>query len=101
MKILKGDNVMITVGKDKGKQAKVERVFRGDGKVLLPGLNQFKKHRKPQGEGKPGEILTISNPILASKVGLICPKCKQVTRIGSKVINDKKVRFCRKCEQTI
>ena len=101
IKLKKGDNVVVTVGKDRGRQVKIERVFRKKGTVLLPGLNQFKKHRKPQGQDKPGEILTLSRPLEVSKVSLVCPKCKQPTRIGWRLINDKKIRFCRKCEQSL
>lgn len=101
LKLKKGDLVVVTVGKDRGKQSKIERVFPKKAMVLLPGLNQYKKHRKPQGENRPGEILTLSRPMAISKVALICPKCKQQTRIGQKTVNDKKVRFCKKCEQNI
>ena len=100
-KLRKGDMVMITTGKDKGKQAKIERLFPKDGTILLPGLNQYKKHRKPQSKDVPGEILTISRPIGMAKVALVCPKCKQQTRIGWSTLNDKKVRLCRKCDQLI
>lgn len=101
IKLHKGDLVVVSTGKDRGRQAKIERVFVKKELVLLPGLNQYKKHRKSQGKDKPGEILTISRPITISKVALICPKCKQATRIGWREINDKKIRFCRKCEQGI
>lgn len=101
IKLRKGDTVVITVGKDKGRQAKIEKVFLKDNTILLPGLNQYKKHRKPQGEGRPGEILTINRPIAVSKVAVVCPKCKLPTRIGMRVEGKKKSRFCRKCDQLI
>jgi large subunit ribosomal protein L24 len=101
IKLKKGDLVVVTVGKDKGRQAKIERVFPKDGTVLLPGLNQYKKHRKKQSQDRPGEILTLSRPYLVAKVALVCPKCKQQTRIGWRSVGEKKVRFCRKCDQTI
>jgi large subunit ribosomal protein L24 len=101
MKIKKGDTVMVTTGKNRGKQAKVERVFPDLGSVLIPGANEYKKHRKSQGENRPGEILTLSRPILLSKVALICPKCKQQTRVGYKFVDSKKIRVCRKCDADI
>lgn len=101
IKLIKNDLVQITVGKDKGKQGKIEKVLAKSGQVFIPGLNQFKKHRKPMGDGRPGEILTVSKPLLVSKVSLVCPKCKQVTRVGIKTDKDKKVRYCRKCDQNI
>lgn len=101
MKLKKGDNVLITAGKDKGKSGKVERVFVQEAKVLIPNVNQYKKHRKPQGEGRPGEILTLSRPLPTANVALVCPKCKQPTRIGWRWDQTKKVRVCRKCEADI
>ncbi len=101
MKIKKGDTVIVTTGKDKGRQAKVEKVFLSAGTILVPGLNQYKKHRKPQGENTPGEIITLSRPYDVSKVALICPKCKQQTRVGYKILDNKKQRVCRKCDATI
>ncbi|OGD09274.1 50S ribosomal protein L24 [Candidatus Amesbacteria bacterium RIFOXYB1_FULL_44_23] len=101
MKIKKGDNVQILTGKDRGRQGKVERVFVKELTLLIPGLNQYKKHRKPQGEGKPGEILTLDKPIAVSKVALVCTKCKQLTRVGYRFVDDKKIRVCRKCDADI
>lgn len=101
MKIKKGDLVRITVGRDKGREAKVEKILVKDQAVLLPGLNQYKKHKKPQGEGRPGEILTLSRPVKAANVALICPKCKMPTRVGYSFVGQKKTRVCRKCDQPI
>jgi large subunit ribosomal protein L24 len=101
MKIKKGDTVIITTGKDKGKQGIVERIFVKEGTILVPGLNLYKKHKKSQGENKPGEILTLSRPYAISKTALICPKCKQQTRVGFRWENDKKTRVCRKCDAAI
>jgi len=74
MKIKKGDVVKITAGKDRGREGKVERVWAD--KILIPGVNQYKKHVKPQGEGRPGEIVTLPRPLPVGNVALVCPKCK-------------------------
>ena len=101
MKLKKGDKVKIMIGKDRGKQASVERVFLSEGKVLLPGVNMYKRHLKSQGQGKPGGIMDLNRPMDVSKVSLICPKCKVITRVGYQFINDKKIRICRKCTEEI
>ena len=101
MKIKKGDLVRVMTGKDGGKEGKVERVYLVDRRVLIPGINQYKKHQKPQGEKRPGEIVTISRPILVANVALICPKCKQPTRVGYRYLESKKMRVCRKCGEDI
>jgi large subunit ribosomal protein L24 len=101
IKLNKGDTVVVLVGKDRGRQAKIERVFLKDKTVLLPGINQYKKHRKPQGEGKSGEIVTLDRPISVAKVALVCTKCKQATRVGYRFLGEKKIRVCRKCDADI
>lgn len=101
LKIKKGDLVRITVGRDSGREGKVEKVEAKAQTLLLPGLNQYKKHKKPQGEGRPGEIVTLSRPVKVANVALICPKCKQPTRVGYTFEGGKKVRVCRKCEEKI
>lgn len=100
MKIKKGDLIRVMIGRDRGREAKVERVFPKKKTVLVIGVNQYKKHRKPA-QDKPGEVVTLDRPLDVSKVALLCPKCKQVTRVGYKIIDDKKVRVCRKCDQDI
>ncbi|MBI2008344.1 50S ribosomal protein L24 [Candidatus Amesbacteria bacterium] len=99
LKLKKGDWVKVTAGKDRGREGKVERV--GMDKILIGGVNQYKKHVKSQGEGKPGEMVTRDRPLPVGNVALVCPKCKQQTRVGYKFINEKKVRICRKCKNEI
>ena len=105
MKLKKGDTIIVTVGKDKGKSGKIEKVFLTAKTVLVPGVNQYKKHVKKQSEQRPGEIVTLSRPLQIGNVALICPKCKQPTRVGYQILEDKKlvrkIRICRKCDQPI
>ena len=101
MKLLKGDNVKIVAGKDKGKSGKVEKVFTKTDKVLVEGVNQYKRHVKARVQGQTSEIMTITKPLPVANVQLVCPKCKKLTRVGYKMEKDKKVRICRKCEKEI
>lgn len=101
MKIIKGDEVIVTLGKDKGKMGKVEKVFSKDGAIVVPGVSEFKRHKKGKMQGQKSEIVTIIKPIDVSKVALMCPKCHKPTRIGYKMEKNKKVRICRKCKATI
>lgn len=100
MKIKKGDKVLVTVGKDRGKNFSVEKVFPKTGEILLTGANLFKKHLKPRGEGKPGGIVDIPRPLSVGKVALICPKCNQPARIGfvNNEGEEKSMRVCKKCK---
>ena len=54
MKFKKGDTVKITIGKDKGREGKIEKIIPEDSKVLIPGVNLYKKHVKGFGDVKGG-----------------------------------------------
>ncbi len=101
MKLKKGDEVEIVKGKDKGKTGKIEKVFSKTGKVLVAGVNQYKRHIKARTQGQKSEIVTITKPLPVSNVAFLCPKCKKITRIGYEMTKDTKVRICRKCEAKI
>lgn len=102
MKIHKGDLVRVTAGKDRGKTGKVKLVDTGSAMLLVEGLNKVKKHMKPQGEGKPGGIIEIERPLSVAKIALICPTCKQPTRVGYRLgPSAGKERICRKCDAVI
>lgn len=101
MKLRKGDQVIVTVGKDKGKKGKVEKAFPKLGRIMVAGVNIFKRHRKKRDEQHPAGITDMMKPIDVSKVALICPKCGKPTRVGYRIVKDIKERICRKCEQVI
>lgn len=102
MKLRIGDEVLVTSGKDKGKRGKIERVFPGDAKVLVAGVNMFRKHvRDNSDRTKTGGIVAITKPLPTGNVAIICKKCTQPTRLGTRDVNGKKVRFCRKCQEEI
>ncbi|MBI2028176.1 MAG: 50S ribosomal protein L24 [Candidatus Levybacteria bacterium] len=101
MKLKKGDNVKVVLGKDKGRIAKIEKVFSKTGKVLVTGVNQYKRHLKARSQSQRSEIITITKPLPLQNVSLICPNCKKLTRVGFKIEADKKIRVCRKCKKEI
>lgn len=100
MKIKNKDTIIVTAGKDHGRQGVVTRVLPQDSAVVIEGLNQYKRHIKPS-QGKKGDIVTVSRPLDVSKVALVCPKCKQPTRVGYRFVDEKKLRVCRKCNMDI
>ncbi len=101
MKLKKGDKVRVVKGKDSGKEGAVERVWPKNRRVTIAGVNLFKRHMKPRAEGQKGGIVDFVRPLPVSDVALVCPKCKQLTRVGYKITDHDKVRICRKCEQEI
>lgn len=98
MKIQKGDTIIVTAGKEKGKKGNVERVWAKDGSVVVPGINLYKRHRKKRDEKTPGGIMEYPRPLPSANVAILCPACKQPTRAGYTVTKGTKVRICRKCE---
>lgn len=95
-----GDTVKITAGKDKGREGKIEKTLPKEDKVIIPGINLYKKHVKGFGSVKAG-IYDIPRAMGFGKIALVCPKCKKVTRIGFKFAGDEKNRFCKKCGKEI
>lgn len=101
MKIKKGDQVLITKGKDKGKIGKVIKSLPKENKLVIEGLNLVKKHVKPRKSGEKGKIIQIPRSIFVANVKLICPNCNKATKVGYKIDNDKKNRYCKKCQNKI
>jgi large subunit ribosomal protein L24 len=101
MKLKKGDTVIITTGKDKTRRGKIEKIFPKENKILIPGVNMYKRHAKKRDEKNVGGIIDFSRPLNSSNVALICPKCNKQTRIGYLISKDGKTRICKKCEQQV
>jgi large subunit ribosomal protein L24 len=96
MKIKKGDTVIVTTGKDRGKSGTVLRAFPRDAKVLVEGVNIVKKHKRANRESTAGQIVEITMPIDVSNVSLKDPKGGKATRVGYKIEGGKKVRIAKK-----
>jgi large subunit ribosomal protein L24 len=98
-KIRKGDTVVVTTGKDKGKRGTVLRVMDG-GKLLVEGVNRVKKHQRPNPvKGQTGGIVDKEMPLAISNVMLLNPATGKGDRVGFKFLEAqggeaaRKVRF--------
>lgn len=93
-KIKKSDEVVVLLGKDKGKQGKVIRIVRGN-YVIVENINIVKRHVKGNPmQGKAGGILEREMPLHISNVALINPATGKGDRVGFKFLEDgKKVRY--------
>lgn len=98
-RIRKGDNVEVISGKDKGKRGEVLQVLPKEGKAVVKGANEAKKHQKPNMANQQGGIMTIEVPVDQSNILPVCPSCSAAVRVGYAVVDDKKVRVCRKCKE--
>ncbi len=99
-KIKTDDTVQILLGKDNGKTGKVQRVMPKKGKVVVEGINIFKRHVRKMGQME-GGIIDIQKPVNISNVALVCPNCKKPTRVGFLEKGGEKVRVCKKCNKEI
>ncbi len=92
-RIRKGDQVIVTTGRDKGRQGTVIRVL-ADDHVVVENVNMVKKHQKPNPQrNAPGGIVQKEAPIHVSNVMLFNPATKKGDRVGFKTLDDgRKVR---------
>ena len=105
MHVKKGDTVVVLTGKYEDKYekpgevktAKVLEVSPEEGKVIVEGIHQVKKHVKAKKQGDTSAIVTVDAPIYACKVQLYCPDCKKGVRSKTVVEDGKKFRACVKC----
>lgn len=86
-------------GGDKGKKAKVLKVFPRLGKLVVEGVNIKKKHKKARRSNEKGSMVELAMPINTSNVMLL--DGNKPTRAGSKMVGDKKVRISRKSSNEI
>ena len=98
-KIRKGDQVVVTTGRDKGKKGTVLRVLE-TGRVLVEGVNRVKKHQRPNPvKGQTGGIIDKEMPLDISNVMVVNPATGKGDRIGFKFLEAqggaaaRKVRF--------
>ena len=102
MRLHANDNVLITKGRDRGKQGNITRVLAKQNKVVVEGINIVTKHQKPTGAFQQGGLIQKEMPIPAANVSLMCGHCSKPTRIGYKILGDgNKARICIKCEEVI
>jgi len=101
-KIKKGDTVMVTSGRERGKTGKVLSIHPADGKVIVEKLNLIKRHTKPNQKVKQGGIIEREAPLSIANVMFMCGNCSKPSRLGIKLLNDgRRVRICKKCQEVI
>jgi large subunit ribosomal protein L24 len=93
-KIRKGDEVVVLVGKDRGRRGTVLRRVDAE-HVVVEGVNRVKKHVRPNPlKGQAGGIVEKEMPLHVSNVGLFNPATQKADRVGVKVLEDgRRVRF--------
>jgi large subunit ribosomal protein L24 len=125
-KIKKEDTVEVISGDDKGMRGTVREIIRVKSplrkrdrrkgrkprpdpnreRVIVSGVNIVKKHQRPISTGgrraAQAGIIQFEAPIHISNVMLVCPSCRQRTRVGFMMLEEgRKVRVCKKCKAII
>jgi len=102
-KIRKGDDVVVTTGKDRGKRGTVLRVLPDADKLVVENVNVVKKHTKPNPQaGVPGGIVEKEMPIHVSNVMLYNPQSKKGDRVGFRILGDgRKVRVFKSTDEVV
>jgi large subunit ribosomal protein L24 len=99
-KIKKGDKIIVIAGRDKGRQGEVLSVSPTDNRAVVSGINVVKRHTK-QTAAQEGGIVSKSLPIHLSNIAIRDPKDGKPTRIGYKLVGEKKVRFAKRSGEQI
>ena len=101
-KIRKNDEVMVILGRDRGRRGKVLISMPRNNQLIVEGANMIKRHMRPTGRMRQAGIIEKEAPIHISDVMLVCKKCNQPTRVGFRVLDDgSKVRICKSCQEVI
>jgi large subunit ribosomal protein L24 len=99
-KIRKGDRVIVTTGRDKGKKGEVLKVFPTENRVLVTGVNMVKRHQRQTAKVQ-GGITNKESPIHISNVAHLDPSGGKATKVGFKMVGGQKVRFARKSGEVL
>ncbi|NDB58068.1 50S ribosomal protein L24 [bacterium] len=89
MKIKKDDNVIVLTGKDKGKTGKVLKAMPKEGRVIVSGVNMFKKNQKSRRQGQKGQVVEINGSIDVSNVALTSEIKKETKKTSKKEVKSK------------
>lgn len=101
LKIKKNDRVIVVAGKDKGKTGTVTQVLPKESRVVVSGINQVSRHKRPDAKSG-GGIVKLDAPIHISNVAHLDPKDNKPTRVGFKVLGDgRKVRVAKRSGEQI
>jgi large subunit ribosomal protein L24 len=94
-KIRKGDKVVVITGRDKGRSGEVIEMRVAEGRALVRGIHMVKRHQK-QSATQEGGIVSKEASVHLSNLAIADPKDGKPTRVGFKMVGDKKVRVAKR-----
>ena len=93
--IKKDDNVIVISGRDKGRSGEVIEVRKAQDRALVRGIHMVKRHQK-QSAQQEGGIISKEGSVHLSNLAVADPKDGKPTRVGFKMVGEKKVRFAKR-----
>jgi len=101
LKVKKGDKVVVTTGRDKGRQGEIVKVLPSENRVIVDGVNVVKRHTRPS-QTQAGGIVEKSASIHVSNIAILDPKENKPTRVGYRTLEDgRKVRYAKSSGEVI
>lgn len=101
LKIKKGDRVIVTAGRDRGKTGEVLKIVPKSNRAIVQGINMIKRHQQAS-QTTQGGIVEKEAAIDISNLSHIDPKDQEATRVGFKVLEGgRKVRFAKRSGEVI
>ena len=94
-KIRKGDKVIVITGRDKGRTGEVMEIHQATHRAVVRGIHMVKRHQK-QSASQEGGIVSKEGAVHLSNLAIVDPKDGKPTRVGFKIVGEKKVRFAKR-----
>ena len=90
----KNDKIKVLCGRDKGKISTIVHIAKD--KVLVRGVNIYTKHQKPTKNNPEGGILKKEAYLHQSNVMLYSEDLNSVSRVGFRIVDNRKIRYFKK-----
>jgi len=99
--VRKNDLVEVITGEERERRGRVLEVIPEKTMAIVEGVNLVKKHQRARSQAKPSGIVTVPAPVHISNLTLICPKCNKKAKVRMEKIENKRVRICKKCGESL
>ena len=102
MRVRTNDTVLVTKGRDRGKQGRVSQALPRENRIVVEGVNVVSKHTRARADLRQAGIIQKEMPIRVANVAVVYTHCSSPTRIGLRMLADgTKARICKKCQEVI
>lgn len=99
--VRKNDLVEVITGEERERRGRVLEIIPAKTMAIVEGVNLVKKHQRARSQTKPSGIVTVPAPVHISNLVLICPKCGKKAKVRMEKIENKRVRICKKCGESL